>query len=134
MSIPAWLGTPTDLPGTLLATRDTLLRIEELLRALVEQGERSNLPAAPPDLLDLGPGLSLTTHVRYRTLGLIFTGGTSTDQFALRVGTRNLLTFYPGSAWIPFVTTIDRGVTISVVNLTTPSATNWYAMLTAGVE
>ncbi len=134
MNTPNWLGVPQDLPGALLATRDTLARIEELMRVLVEQGERSNVPAAPPDLVDLGPGLSLTTHVRYRTLGLIFTGGTSSDQFALKVGSRALITFFPGSSWIPFVQTIDRGVTIAVVDLTTPAATNWYAMLVAGVE
>lgn len=134
-TLPSWMGVPQDLPLAITQMRDHLSRIELLLKTLIEVQSTSNEPAAPPDLVDLGPGLVQSTHVRYRTVGLIFTGGTATDAFAFKVGSRTLLALYPPqSGFIPFVQTIDRGVQLQVVDLTTPAANNWQAYLVAGVE
>ena len=136
-NVPSWLGVPSDLPGALLAARDTLSRIELLVRSIESQISPSNEPDAPPDLIDLGPGNTNRTHVRYRTKGIVFSGGTVGDVFALMVGSRQLIRWIANASpvWVPVPEqTIDRGADVSVVDVTTPAATNYEASLSAGVE
>jgi hypothetical protein len=89
---------------------------------------------ARPSTILLGPGIVFTTHVRFKLNTLVIIGLTPADFFALKVGTA-LGEGGPIAAGVPLVLPIskfvDRGVDISVQDVTTPGATNWTAYILA---
>lgn len=105
----------------------TLGRIENLLASLYSNRSR-------PRTILLGPGVVWTTHVRYKIELVTIIGLTPADFFALRIGSANGVGG-PIAAGVPLVLPIsefvDRGVDISVVDVTTPAATNWTAYILA---
>ena len=116
--LPGYPGTMRDLSPDILGT---LGRIENLLAATYND-------AARPRTILLGPGIIWTTHVRYKLNLVVIIGLTPADFFALRIGTANGVGG-PIAAGVPLVLPIaewvDRGVDISIVDVTTPGATNW---------
>jgi hypothetical protein len=105
----------------------TLGRIENLLSATYNDSAR-------PRTIMLGPGVIISTHVRYKLNTLVIIGLTPADFFALKIGTAQGIGG-PIAAGVPLVLPIaewvDRGVDICVVDVTTPAATNWTAYLLA---
>lgn len=105
----------------------TLGRIENLLAAQYSDRAR-------PRTILLGPGIVISTHVRYKLNTLVVIGLGASDFFALKIGTARGVGG-PIAAGVPLVLPIaewvDRGVDISVDDITTPAAVNWTAYILA---
>jgi hypothetical protein len=86
----------------------------------------------------LNPGFTYQTTAKMNAYALVFSGGTASDHMALKVGTSTPLDWYvpasPGPFTIPCPVLFDAGSDVSVVDLTTPSATNYTAYAMAYVE
>ncbi len=121
---PGYPGTMRDLSPDILSV---LGRIENLLAATYNDSAR-------PRTILLGPGVVISTHVRYKLNTLVIIGLTPADFFALKIGTARGVGG-PIAAGVPLVLPIaewvDRGVDISVDDVTTPAATNWTAYILA---
>ena len=87
-----------------------------------------------PATIQLGPGIVFTTHVRFKLNTVVIIGLTPADFFALKIGT-SLGEGGPIAAGIPLVLPVqrwvDRGQDVSIVDITTPAASNWTAYILA---
>jgi hypothetical protein len=104
----------------------TLGRIETIIAAIYTDRSR-------PRTILLEPGTIFTTHVRYKLITLVHSGGIG-DRFDLYLGTDRAMPFYNVTGvpiYIPVSMFVDRGVDIKVVDTTNPSAIAWVAALLA---
>lgn len=89
-----------------------------------------------PTIIRLDPGVIVQTTARMRAMFLCFTGGTTTEVMALKVGAANMVQWVNQASDVPLPLpiVIDAGVDLQVVDLTTPAAVNWRCYMTAYVE
>ncbi len=91
---------------------------------------------ASPTIIDLSPSSgtpipnTFQTTVRYRIIGMAFSGGQG-DEFRLAFGGRHFHFFNitGGPGYIPFPVEVDRGVDITMMDITNPASTSWSCYL-----
>jgi len=91
-----------------------------------------------PSLIRLNPGVIYQTTAKMWAYALVFSGGTAGDRIGLKVGASTPFDWFvptsPGPFTIPCPVLFDAGSDISVVDITTPAATNYTAYAMAYVE
>jgi hypothetical protein len=101
-------------------------------RRFSQYSERQREKVAPT-VIDLSPtsgtqiANTYATKTKLRLKGFLFTGG-SGDQFQLRVGTYNYNLWAPTAGNMPFVDfpiEVDRGIDLSMNDITNPSSKAW---------
>lgn len=96
-----------------------------------------------PTYIDLSPGVLggsapgvYQSTARIRGQWLLFSGGTAADLFGLKVGNGIRFRWFGGTTpffW-PFPEVVEPGLDMQVVDITTPGAVNWTAMVIGVVE
>lgn len=101
-------------------------------RRFSQYSERQREKAAPT-VVDLSPtsgsqvANTYSTKTKLRLKGFLLTGGAG-DKFFLTVGTYNYVIYAPTGGTMPFVDfpiEVDRGVDLSMRDITNPGATAW---------
>lgn len=143
MSLPAGIaaGAAGNLSGSALADLLTgrsadilaeLARITNLLTAANAYAAIERERTAYP--YNLGPGMpALRTNGPLRLVALSVSGAPG-DELALRTGTLNVYSFIQVSGDVQTIAVpmlLGPGTDVSVVDVTTPAATNWTAYLWA---
>jgi hypothetical protein len=115
-------------------------------RRFSQYSERQREKAAPT-VVDLSPSSgaqvanTYSTKTKLRLQGVLLSGGATVagvgDRFNLRAGTLNYVFFADGagsSLYIPFPIEVDRGIDLSMNNITTPASTAWSCYVIAYPE
>lgn len=130
---------PFKEPPSVANANESLDSVVKLLQRIANYSERQREKAAP-DAIDLSPtsGSAIAsvyqTKTALRVIGMLFSYTTATEFYSLQVGSRG----YPFKAgtsgdpiWIPFPIDVARGIDLSIINVTTPGAVNWRAIVFA---
>lgn len=91
-----------------------------------------------PTVINLNPGVTQQTTAQMRSYALVFSGGTAGEVFGLRIGAAIawdwIVPTSPGIVTFPMPLVFQAGVDVTVVDQTTPSATNWRCRVLAYAE